>query len=167
MIDRDGYRPNVGIILYNEDKNVLWGRRCRQDAWQFPQGGIAASETPEQAMYRELNEEVGLLPQHVTITGRTSNWLHYKLPRRYIRRDNTPICKGQKQIWFMLKMIAGDESVDLKKHHKPEFDEWCWVDYWQPLKDVIYFKQAVYKAALDELAPLVFEGDDIPPMPNV
>ena len=64
MIDSDGYRSNVGIILRNADGRLLWARRVGQDAWQFPQGGIAETETPEEAMYRELHEEIGLQAQH-------------------------------------------------------------------------------------------------------
>ena len=71
MIDRDGYRPNVGIILCNNRNEVFWGKRVREHSWQFPQGGIKPGETPEQAMFRELMEEIGLLPQHVQILGRT------------------------------------------------------------------------------------------------
>jgi hypothetical protein len=65
MLDREGYRPNVGIILCNARNEVFWGKRIREHSWQFPQGGIKRGETPEQAMYRELHEEVGLLPEHV------------------------------------------------------------------------------------------------------
>ena len=72
MIDKDGFRPNVGIILCNEQNQVLWAQRARHDSWQFPQGGIKVDETPEQAVYRELMEEVGLEQQHVEILGETS-----------------------------------------------------------------------------------------------
>ena len=75
MLDRDGYRPNVGIILCNGKNEVFWGKRVREHSWQFPQGGIKPGETPEVAMYRELQEEVGLAAQHVKILGRTRDWL--------------------------------------------------------------------------------------------
>lgn len=68
MLDREGYRPNVGIILINERNEVFWGKRVREHSWQFPQGGIKPGESPETAMYRELYEEVGLLPQHVKLS---------------------------------------------------------------------------------------------------
>ena len=84
MLDKHGYRPNVGIILLNQDNQVFWGKRIREQSWQFPQGGINAAESPQQAMYRELHEEIGLGPQHVTVLGRTRDWLHYDVPvRRY------------------------------------------------------------------------------------
>ncbi len=155
MIDSDGFRPNVGIIVANDEKQVLWARRIRQNAWQFPQGGIRRDEDPVQAMYRELSEEIGLLPEHVEIIGSTRGWLRYRLPEKMVRRNCTPLCIGQKQKWFLLRLIGGDGAVCLDRGEKPEFDQWRWVDYWQPLRDVVFFKQQVYRHALEELAPLL------------
>ena len=155
MIDSDGYRANVGIILTNHADKVFWAKRVGQDAWQFPQGGIRMTESPEEAMLRELQEEVGLQPQHVEIMGCTRDWLRYDLPKRYIRRKQTPRCIGQKQIWFMLKMHCDDTCIALDTGYKPEFEGWCWVDYWQPQKRVVFFKRKVYQQALEELAPLL------------
>ncbi len=155
MIDSDGFRPNVGIIVANDDNQVLWARRIRQNAWQFPQGGIRRNEDPVQAMYRELSEEIGLLPQHVEIIGSTRGWLRYRLPEKMVRRNCTPLCIGQKQKWFLLRLIGSDGAVCLDRGEKPEFDQWRWVDYWQPLRDVVFFKQQVYRHALEELAPLL------------
>ena len=95
MIDRDGFRPNVGIIICNDQNRLFWGRRVGQDAWQFPQGGINDDETAEEAMYRELEEEVGLKPHHVEVLGRTNKWLRYRLPKRFIRKNTQPVCIGQ------------------------------------------------------------------------
>ena len=160
VIDSDGYRPNVGIILTNRHGQLLWARRIRQDAWQFPQGGIRAKETPEQAMYRELEEEIGLESSHVEMLGSTRGWLRYRLPERFIRRHQRPVCVGQKQVWFMLRLVGEERFVRLDLSDKPEFDNWRWVDYWQPLREVVAFKRTVYKKALNELAPLlVTEGE--------
>ncbi|MGH8455123.1 MAG: RNA pyrophosphohydrolase [Nevskiales bacterium] len=158
MIDSDGYRPNVGIILSNPLGRVLWAKRIGQNAWQFPQGGIREGESAEEALFRELNEELGLLPEHVTVVGCTRHWLRYRLPKRYIRRHNDPICIGQKQKWFMLRLTAPDSMVRLDAHDKPEFDGWRWVDYWHPLSEVVFFKRDVYKRALRELSPLIPRG---------
>ena len=106
MLDRDGFRPNVGIVLLNQKNQVFWGKRIRTHSWQFPQGGIDRGETPEQAMYRELHEEVGLQPEHVSVVARTRDWLRYEVPDRYIRRDARGHYKGQKQIWYLLQPIT-------------------------------------------------------------
>ena len=155
MIDPDGYRANVGIILANDSGEVLWARRVGQDAWQFPQGGIKAHESPQQALYRELYEELGLLPRHVDLVGWTQGWLKYTLPRRFVRRRCTPLCIGQKQIWFLLRLAGRETEVKLDAHDRPEFDSWRWVNYWYPPSQVIYFKRRVYRQALRELAPLL------------
>ncbi|HQT80681.1 MAG: RNA pyrophosphohydrolase [Ferrovum sp. 37-45-19] len=152
MIDRDGYRPNVGIILCNAENQVFWGKRIREHSWQFPQGGIKHGETPEQAMYRELTEEVGLLPQHVAILGRTKNWLRYNVPEQWVRRDCRGNYKGQKQIWFLLRLVGKDSDVSLRASDQPEFDAWRWHDYWVPIETVIEFKRDVYQLALKELS---------------
>lgn len=159
MIDRDGFRPNVGIILSNADGQVFWARRVGQTIWQFPQGGIHVRETPEEAMYRELHEETGLESYHVAVIGCTREWLRYRLPRRLVRKDRDPVCIGQKQIWFMLRLIGNDNDVRLDACEKPEFDFWRWVAYWYPLEEVVSFKRQVYARALKEFAPLLGMSD--------
>jgi putative (di)nucleoside polyphosphate hydrolase len=151
MLDRDGYRPNVGIILANGRDEVFWGKRVNQHAWQFPQGGIKHGEAPEQAMYRELEEETGLKPDHVRVLGRTRQWLRYEVPDKWVRRDWRGSYRGQKQIWFLLRMLGRDCDVRLRTSDKPEFDAWRWHDYWVPLEAVIEFKREVYQQALTEL----------------
>lgn len=153
VIDSDGFRPNVGIVLANDQGQVLWARRVGgRDAWQFPQGGINSGESPEQALYRELHEEVGLSQDAVEVLGSTRGWLRYRLPRRFIRKGQNPVCIGQKQKWFLLRMLAEDGAVQLDMNDKPEFDHWQWVSYWYPLDQVISFKREVYRKAMKELA---------------
>jgi len=151
MLDREGFRPNVGIILLNQRNQVFWGKRIRSHSWQFPQGGIDRGETPEQAMYRELHEEVGLMPEHVSIVARTRDWLRYEVPDRFIRRDARGHYKGQKQIWYLLRLTTGDWQLNLRATSHPEFDAWRWHDYWVPLDVVVEFKRGVYELALTEL----------------
>jgi putative (di)nucleoside polyphosphate hydrolase len=153
MIDRDGYRPNVGIILCNPRNQVFWGKRIREHSWQFPQGGIKQGESPEQAMYRELGEEVGLLPEHVRILGRTRDWLRYDVPTHWVKREWRGSYRGQKQIWFLLRLTGRDTDVSLRASSHPEFDAWRWSQYWVPMEAVIEFKRDVYKRALGELEP--------------
>lgn len=153
MIDTEGYRPNVGIILANPEGKVLWARRVGQEAWQFPQGGIIKDETPEEALYRELREEVGLTATDVEIIGSTDEWLKYRLPKRFLRYRSKPLCIGQKQKWFLLLLTSEENKVSFDYGNPPEFDDWCWVNYWYPLKQVVAFKRDVYRRALKELAP--------------
>jgi len=160
MLDKEGYRPNVGIILCNQVNHVFWARRTGQDGWQFPQGGMRSHETPEQAMFRELEEEVGLLDSHVELIGRTADWLHYDVPSRMQRRQQEGEFRGQKQIWFLLRFIGDEQDVQLDKHGQPEFDDWRWVEYWEPLNRIIEFKREVYHQALSELEPLLMISDE-------
>lgn len=155
VIDAEGFRPNVGIIICDARGRLLWAKRVGQSSWQFPQGGIDEGESAVQAMYRELHEELGLLPEHVEVMGVTRRWLRYRLPTRFIRRRPGQVCIGQKQRWFALKLIADESMVRFDAAGRPEFDGFRWVDYWHPLREVVSFKRNVYRLALKELAPLV------------
>lgn len=152
MIDAEGYRANVGIVIINDRGQVFWARRFGQHSWQYPQGGVDGEETAEQTMFRELHEEVGLKPEHVKIVASTKHWLRYKLPKRYIRHDSKPVCIGQKQKWFLLKLTAPESSVDLLSCSHPEFDDWRWVSYWYPVRQVVSFKRDVYRKVMKEFA---------------
>jgi putative (di)nucleoside polyphosphate hydrolase len=163
-IDEHGFRANVGIILTNEAGRVFWAGRAGRPGWQFPQGGILEGESPREAMFRELEEEIGLTRDDVRVLGSTRGWLRYRLPRRYIRRHSRPVCIGQKQRWFLLRLTAGEERVRFDCCDHPEFDRWCWVSWWHPVDEVIYFKRRVYLRALREFGRLVFpEGPPPPP----
>ncbi|MBE2897615.1 RNA pyrophosphohydrolase [Pasteurellaceae bacterium TAE3-ERU1] len=155
MIDFDGYRPNVGIIICNAQGQALWAKRFGQNSWQFPQGGINEGETPEQAMFRELFEEVGLSPNDVQILAVSKGWLRYKLPKRLIRPDTNPVCIGQKQRWFLLRLTCAESAINLSATKHPEFDGWRWVSYWYPVRQVIAFKRDVYRKVMKEFAPVM------------
>ena len=155
VIDTEGYRANVGIILVNANGSLFWARRIGEDAWQFPQGGIRESESAEQAVFRELHEEVGVTRESVEVIGCTQDWLRYKIPENLIRRHQTPCCIGQKQRWFLLRFTGEESEVCLNNCEKPEFDQWRWVDQFEPTRSVISFKRDVYAEALKELLPLI------------
>ncbi|QJT82367.1 RNA pyrophosphohydrolase [Kosakonia sp. MUSA4] len=163
MIDDDGYRPNVGIVICNRQGQVMWARRFGQHSWQFPQGGINPGETPEQAMYRELFEEVGLSRKDVRILASTRNWLRYKLPKRLVRWDTKPVCIGQKQKWFLLQLIGNDAEINMQTSSTPEFDGWRWVSYWYPVRQVVSFKRDVYRRVMKEFASAVLALQETPP----
>lgn len=164
-IDSDGFRANVGIILSNDDGRLLLAGRVGSKGWQFPQGGMLEGESPEQAMYRELHEEVGLTANDVSVLGETVDWLRYRLPDRFVRHGSLPLCIGQKQRWFLLRLTASEERVNFEQSETPEFDRWRWVDFWSPVKEVIYFKRRVYAQALHELGPHLYP-DGLPPQPR-
>ena len=151
MIDSEGFRANVGIVISNQQGQLLWARRHGQNAWQFPQGGVDQGETPEQTMYRELYEEVGLKPEDVKLLKQTQEWLYYRLPTRYLRKGSLPLCIGQKQKWFLLQLIGDEKLIRFDRGSHPEFDHWRWVSYWYPVRNVIDFKREVYRQALSEL----------------
>jgi len=165
LIDAEGFRANVGIVLIRDGGDVFLGGRSDGRGWQFPQGGVQAEESAEQALYRELREEVGLEPDDVEVLAATRNWLRYRLPRRYVRRRSKPLCIGQKQRWFLLRMLGGEERLRFDVTRQPEFDSWRWVDYWSPVREVIYFKRVVYARALEELGSRAFP-DGPPPRPD-
>jgi putative (di)nucleoside polyphosphate hydrolase len=164
VIDRDGFRANIGIVLMGEAGKLFLGRRTGGKGWQFPQGGMLSGESAEESLFRELHEEIGLVPDDVRLLGATTSWLRYRLPARYVRHGQRPLCVGQKQRWFLLQLATEESGIRFDATGEPEFDRWRWVDYWQPVKEVIYFKRPVYVKALHELAPLA-RPEGLPPYP--
>jgi len=163
VIDKEGYRANVGIVITNYKDQVLLAKRYKQDSWQLPQGGIDKGETDVEALFRELNEEVGLESHHVSLIAKTPKWLRYDLPDYHIRRSQKPICVGQKQVWFLLRLTSSDDNIKLDTHSNIEFDEWAWVDYWHPIEKVIDFKKPIYEDMLKALAPVLFDNQHTVP----
>jgi putative (di)nucleoside polyphosphate hydrolase len=165
LIDRDGFRANVGIVLMGRGGQLFIGRRAGGRGWQFPQGGVHRGEDCEQSLFRELREEIGLEPGDVTIVGETRRWLRYRLPSRYVRRGKRPVCIGQKQRWYLLHLLRDEERIRFDTTTEPEFDRGRWVDFWQPVREVIYFKRPVYTRALHELGSQAFPSG-LPPYPE-
>ena len=164
-IDAEGFRANVGIILTDQSGKLLLAGRAGSKGWQFPQGGMLVGEDPREAMYRELREEVGLDRDDVEMLGVTADWLRYRLPDRFIRRNSQPLCIGQKQRWFMLRLLSSADNVRFDLCDRPEFDRIRWVDFWRPVNEVIYFKRRVYARALHELGSTVYP-QGLPPRPR-
>ncbi len=164
MIDSEGFRQNVGIIIYNQEGQLLWARRIGQNSWQFPQGGINKGETPEAAMYRELREELGLSREDVTFVLSSKIWLKYRLPGRMIHWDEKPVCVGQRQKWFLLRLNPGAETkITFHKSDAPaEFDSWRWVTIWYPIRQVVSFKRDVYRKILKEFSQAILFPENLP-----
>ncbi len=157
MIDKDGYRANVGIVLLNHKKQVLLAKRTNTNSWQLPQGGIKFMESDAEALYRELYEEVGLTENDIKLLAKTPKWLRYSVPKDKLNGNSKFI--GQKQIWFLLEKICADATIKLDNYDNKEFDDWCWVDYWQPINQVIDFKKNIYEDMLKSLAPIAFANN--------
>lgn len=155
MIDNNGYRLNVGIVLCNTNGQVFLAKRYKQHFWQFPQGGINTGETPEEAMYRELFEEIGLNYRDVCILSSIGDWLHYKLPKQLIRWKIQPVCVGQKQKWFLLRLLSKDTHINISIGKYYTFDTWRWVSLWYPLRRVVFFKRNVYRTVIKEFVKVI------------
>lgn len=153
-----GYRLNICIVLCNANGQVLIAQRNDgRNNWQFPQGGIKKGESAIQAMYRELNEEVGLKPSDAHIVTHTSRWFRYRIPES--RRPAMSKTVGQKQRWFLLSMLSRDCAIDLDSDElESEFVRWQWVDFWEPLHRIVRFKRHVYRQGLEALSPFRIQG---------
>ena len=148
---REGYRPNVAMIVINNDNKVLICRRRNTQTWQFPQGGIDSNENIQEAMYRELHEEVGLSKEDVNIIGESKKTITYDIPITLRSKVLGEKFKGQDQKWFLLKTIKDDLKINLNNEMIPEFEEFEWVSYWRSLDRIIDFKKEAYRQALTEL----------------
>ena len=146
---KTGYRLNVAMIVLNKHNKVLFCKRRNTQNWQFPQGGVDENENIESAMFRELNEEVGLEKDNVEIKAVSQNFIYYDIPKNIRSRVLGGKFKGQAQKYFLLKLISGD--VDLNIENTPEFDKYNWVPFWYPLNQVVDFKKEAYRSALIEL----------------
>lgn len=146
------YRPNVGIVLVNDAGQVWWGKRADGNAWQFPQGGIDDNEAPLDAMFRELYEETGLTKDNVTIVAESKKWYTYNFPKN--KNHANAHYTGQRQKYFLLKLKSSDVAfnLDITK----EFVTWRWVSYWYPIRQIVYFKEEVYRKVLKEFSKHIF-----------
>ena len=145
---KTGYRLNVAMIVLNKENKSLFCKRRNTDNWQFPQGGVDEDETIESAMFRELNEEVGLNEENVEIKAVSQNLIYYDIPKNIRSRVLGGKFKGQAQKYFLLKLISGE--IDLNRENTPEFDKYNWVPFWYPLNQVVDFKKEAYRNALIE-----------------
>ena len=154
----DEYRPNVAMVVIKKGRILLLERSFHKNSWQLPQGGIEDNESAEKAMWRELEEETGIGAQHAIISARSQGYLSYKIPVKYRRKGKVikgggNTVKGQKQIWFLLKLTASDKVIHFNNMEKPEFQRWCWAPYWSAIHQAFYFKRDVYRRGLLELLP--------------
>jgi putative (di)nucleoside polyphosphate hydrolase len=147
------YRRGVGIMLLNREGRVFVGRRIDrdQDAWQMPQGGIGKGETPREAAFRELKEEVGT--DQAELLAESARWLQYDLPASLRSRLWRGRYRGQKQKWFAMRFLGRDSDIDLAAHH-PEFNAWQWVEHRRLDTLIVPFKRKLYRDIVVEFAHL-------------
>ena len=153
--NNEGYRPNVAMVVINSMNKVLICRRKNTKTWQFPQGGIDNGEDIKKAMYRELSEEVGLSKDDVSLVGESNGTITYDIPKTIRSKVLGGKFKGQEQKWFLLKLKKDNNEIKLDNEAFPEFDEYEWVSFWQPLNRIVDFKREAYREALSELRFLI------------
>lgn len=148
------YRPAVGMMIVNKENKIFMGQRHEQlaPAWQMPQGGISPHEETDQAMLRELQEEVGT--RDIEIIVKSKEWYTYDLPEELAKRLWNGRFKGQKQIWYALRFRGYDEDINIHTYH-PEFRLWKWVEKEGVLDLAIPFKRHLYERVLEDLWPSV------------
>lgn len=151
---RPGYRPAVGIMLINPLGLVFVGRRVdrEEEAWQMPQGGIDAGESPRQAALRELGEEVGT--DKAEIIGETPGWLRYEVPAELVPPNWDPRHRGQDQKWFAMRFTGHDSDIALDAH-TPEFSAWRWVEADELIRLIVPFKRPVYEQVVAAFRPTI------------
>jgi putative (di)nucleoside polyphosphate hydrolase len=148
------YRPGVGIMLLNDQWQVLVARRIHPpgDAWQMPQGGIDEGESPIQAAFRELKEELGIGTAEVVAESET--WLRYDIPDGVPRKHSEKPWRGQRQKWFVMRFTGRDHDIDLNSTREPEFDAWRWIPVSELSETIVSFKRQVYLDLLNEFPHL-------------
>lgn len=152
------YRPCVGIMLVNAAGLVFVGRRIDNregDWWQMPQGGIDKGEEPRDAALRELAEEVGARPEHVSLIDTMREPVRYDLPEELMGKLWGGKYRGQEQVWYLARFTGTDADIDLDAHDPPEFCDWKWVEPDQLPDLIVPFKKRVYRAVLEEFRDLI------------
>lgn len=147
------YRPGVGLMLFNSQGLVFTAKRIDTDAdaWQMPQGGIDKGETPRQAAFRELKEEIGT--DNAEILGESVAWRRYDLPQDLVGKVWKGRFRGQTQKWFALRFTGRDCDIDIRTEH-PEFCDWRWSRFDQLLDLIVPFKRDLYRAVISEFTPI-------------
>ncbi|NVJ99642.1 MAG: RNA pyrophosphohydrolase [Alphaproteobacteria bacterium] len=147
------YRPCVGVMLINSDGLIFTGERIdTPGAWQMPQGGIDDGEDAQTAALRELEEEIGVRPDQVTVLKASNDWVTYDLPAHLLGKVWGGKYRGQKQKWYLMRLDEGDEAINLETQH-PEFGAWRWSNRLDLIENIVPFKRDVYQTVISALLP--------------
>lgn len=136
------------MVVVNKDKLVFVGKRTMPKSdkfWQMPQGGIDSGEEPEEAVKRELQEELGCEEDDFEIIAISKQWYSYEIPKHMRKRHFT----SQRQKWFLIQFNGTDDDIDVSQD-RAEFSKWKWVEFQDVPKLVIDFKKDVYKKVLKD-----------------
>lgn len=146
----EAYRPAIGIALFNSEGKIFVAERVdSQGAWQLPQGGIDEGEEPEQALFREMREEIGT--DKAEIIASMDEWLYYDFPPHIVKKfDNKH--RGQRTKWFALRFKGTNEDFNLETYETPEFRSWQWIEINKILEYVVHFKRESYEKIVTEFS---------------
>jgi len=149
MNNKKDYRPNVAAVILSPNCNqevtfFLGKRKGVRRAWQFPQGGIDGDETPQEALLRELKEEIGT--NEVEIIAEYPEWICYDFPNN--KSDKMYPYKGQNQKYFLVK-LKKNATINLDLDEKPEFEDYTFVNEQELFKKALFMKRRAYKRVIE------------------
>ena len=151
----DQYRRCVGMMILNNENKILVGKRLDHPSghWQMPQGGIDDNENPNEAVWREMHEEIGT--NNATIIKESTQWINYKIPLETLQTlpwGHKYV--GQTQKWFLFRFNGADNEINVVTEN-PEFSEWKWSNYNLLVENIVPFKRNTYKNILEEFKDLL------------
>ncbi len=155
------YRSCVGVMLVNRQGKVFVGQRIdtKTAAWQMPQGGVDAGESPQAAAIRELGEETGVTADLIRVEADTGDWLTYDLPHDLVPRLWKGRFRGQRQMWFLMRFLGNDDQIEIETDH-PEFSDWRWIEPSELAANIVPFKRQIYETVVSAFADRLAALDD-------
>lgn len=146
------YRPCVGFMMLNPEGKVFVAKRIDTmiEAWQMPQGGIDEGESPLDALFREMEEEIGT--RNAVILQEHDDWLQYDLPEHLIGTVWGGKYRGQKMKWYLMRFQGQDSDIDINTAN-PEFTEWKWLEMSKLPQSAVAFKRPLYEQIVASFSP--------------